>query len=31
MDNMDMLQSRSWKIVEFGWWDLERVSADSGK
>ena len=26
-----MLQSRSRKIDEFGWWDLERISADAGK
>ena len=24
MDNLDMFQSRSGKIDEFGWWDLER-------
>ena len=27
---MDMFQSRFGKIDEFGWWDLERISADSG-
>ena len=30
MDNLDMLQSRSRKIDEFGWCDLERISADAG-
>ena len=25
-----MLQSRFGKIYEFGWWDLEKVSSDSG-
>ena len=25
-----MFQSRSEKIDEFGWWDLERISVDSG-
>ena len=25
-----MLQSRSGKIDEFGWWDLERISSDAG-
>ena len=27
MDKLDMFQSRSGKIDEFGWWDLERISA----
>ena len=27
---MDMFQSRFGKIDEFGWWDLERISADVG-
>ena len=27
---MDMFQSRFGKIDEFGWWDLERISADAG-
>ena len=27
---MDMFQSRFRKIDEFGWWDLERISADAG-
>ena len=26
----DMFQSRFGKIVQFGWWDLERFSADAG-
>ena len=26
-----MFQSRFVKIYEFGWWDLERISADLGK
>ena len=30
MDRMDMFQSRFGKIEEFGWWDLERISADAG-
>ena len=30
MDNLDMFQSRFGKINKFGWWDLERVSADAG-
>ena len=30
MDKLDMFQSRFEKIDEFGWWDLERISADSG-
>ena len=30
MDNLDMFQSRSGKINKFGWWDLERISADAG-
>ena len=29
MDNPDMFQSRSVKIDEFGWWDLEIISADA--
>ena len=31
MDKVDILQSRFGKIDEFGWWDLERISADAGK
>ena len=30
MDKLDMFQSRSGKIGEFGWWDLERISTDAG-
>ena len=30
MDNLDMFQSRFGKIDKFGWWDLERISADLG-
>ena len=30
MDNLDIFQSRYGKIDEFGWWYLERTSADSG-
>ena len=30
MDNLDMFQSRFGKIDQFGWWDLEIISADSG-
>ena len=30
MDKLDMFQSRFGKIEEFGWWDLERISADAG-
>ena len=30
MDNLDMFQSRFGKIDEFGWWDLEIISADAG-
>ena len=30
IDKLDMLQSRFGKIGEFGWWDLERISADAG-
>ena len=30
MDKRDMLQSRFGKIDEFGWWDLEIISADAG-
>ena len=29
MDKLDMFQSRLGKIDEFGWWDLERISADA--
>ena len=30
MDKLDMFQSRFGKIVQFGWWDLERISANAG-
>ena len=30
MDKLDMFQSRSSKIDEFGRWDFERISADAG-
>ena len=30
MDNLDMFQSIFGKIDKFGWWDLERISADAG-
>ena len=30
MDNLDMFQSIFGKIDQFGWWYLERISADSG-
>ena len=30
MDKLDMLHSRFGKIDQFGWWDLERISADAG-
>ena len=30
MDHLDMFQSRSGEIDEFGWWYLERISADAG-
>ena len=30
MDILDMFQSISVKIDKFGWWDLERISADAG-
>ena len=30
MDKLDMFQSRFGKKDEFGWWDLERISADPG-
>ena len=29
-DKLDMFQSKFGKIDEFGWGDLERISADSG-
>ena len=30
MDKVDIFQSIFGKIDEFGWWDLERISADAG-
>ena len=30
MEKSDMFQSRFGKIDQFGWWDLERISADAG-
>ena len=30
MDKLDMFQSRFGNIDQFGWWDLERISADVG-
>ena len=30
MDKLDMFQDRFVKIAHFGWWDLERISADAG-
>ena len=30
MEQLDMFQSRFGKIDRFGWWDLERISADAG-
>ena len=30
MDKLDMFQSRFGKIDQFGWWDLEIISADTG-
>ena len=30
MDKLDMFQSRLEKMDQFGWWDLERISADAG-
>ena len=30
MEKLDMFQSRFGKIYQFGWWDLERISADAG-
>ena len=30
MDNLDIFQYRFGKIDEFGWWDLEIISADVG-
>ena len=30
MDKWDMFQSRFGAIDQFGWWDLEIISADAG-
>ena len=30
LDKLDMFQSRFGKVDQFGWWDLERISADAG-
>ena len=30
MNKLDMFQSRSGKIDQFGWWDLEIISSDAG-
>ena len=30
MDKLDMFQSRFGEIYQFGWWDLEIISADAG-
>ena len=30
MDKLDIFQSRVGEIDEFGWWDLEIISADAG-
>ena len=30
MDKLDMFQSRFGKMDQFGWWDLEKIPADSG-
>ena len=30
MDKLDMFQSRFGKVDQFGWWDLETISADTG-
>ena len=31
MDKLVIFQSRFGKVDQFGWWDLERISADAGK
>ena len=31
MDKLDMFQSIFGKMDQFGWWDLERISAYAGK
>ena len=30
LDKLDMFKSRFGKIDQFGWWDLEIISADAG-
>ena len=30
MNKLDMFQYRFGKLDKFGWWDLERISADAG-
>ena len=30
LDKLDMFQSRFGEMDQFGWWDLERISADAG-
>ena len=30
MDKLDIFQSRFGKIDQFGWWNLDRISADVG-
>ena len=30
IDKLDIFQSRFCKFDQFGWWDLERISADAG-
>ena len=30
LDKLDMFQSKFGKTYQFGWWDLERISADAG-
>ena len=30
MDKLDIYQTRFEKIDQFGWWGLERISADAG-
>ena len=30
MDKLDMFQSRFGKTDQFGWWDIDKISADAG-
>ena len=30
MDKLNMFQARFGKYDQFGWWDLEKISADAG-